>query len=138
MTSSIVMGLRRQSVRRLVGLMLLPGLALRLLMPPGFMPGGPADGGHFIKMCHGAGPVPTAVHAPPDRGVPGPGQHAHHEAPCIFAAAGSVAPPSVALVAAGPVAAVEHLPPAPPASFEQRAIDRAHRARAPPELRLAA
>ena len=137
MASSFAGSLRRRPVRRLVGLLLLPGLALRLLMPAGFMPGGAGDGGHLIQMCHGAGPVPMATHGPPDGSTP-PSQRTHHEAPCIFAAAGSVAPPFAAIAVVAPAVAADNLPPAPCSSFEQRTSVRAHRARAPPDLRLAA
>jgi hypothetical protein len=48
--------LRRRKTCLLVGLLLLPALAARLLVPPGFMPGTGADGAPTMQMCHGAGP----------------------------------------------------------------------------------
>ena len=124
--------LRTRQVRVWVGWLLLPGLALRLLMPPGFMPGNAADGGHLIKMCHGTGPVPMAVHHPADQPAPAPSGGQHHEAPCIFAAAGSAAPPTVATLAVAPPLATDFSPPVPQRSAERRAIYRAHLARGPP------
>ncbi len=129
--------LRTRQVRVWVGWLLLPGLALRLLMPPGFMPGGSADGGHLIKMCHGTGPVPMAVHTPADRSPP-PSSGQHHEAPCIFAAAGSAAPPTVAALAIAPPSAADFSPPGPERSAERRPIHRAHPARGPPPILLPA
>ena len=52
---------QKRKTRLLVGLLLLPALAARMLVPPGFMPGTGADGAPTMQMCHGAGPLPTAV-----------------------------------------------------------------------------
>ena len=80
---------RRRWTCLLVGLLLLPALAARMLVPPGFMPGTGASGAPSIQMCHGAGPLPRAMQpaTPDDRHAPG--DRARHEAPCVFAAAGS-------------------------------------------------
>lgn len=130
--------LRSRQVRIWVGWLLLPGLALRLLLPPGFMPGGAGDGGHLIKMCHGTGPVPMAVHTPVDDPQPAPSGGQHHEAPCVFAAAGSVAPPTIDSLAVAPPSATDYSPPVPQRSAERRALHRAHLARGPPALFLTA
>ena len=85
--------LRRRKTCLLVGLLLLPALATRMLVPPGFMPGTGADGAPSMQMCHGAGPLPGAAQPATSNDGHAPGDRAHHEAPCVFAAAGSAAPP---------------------------------------------
>ena len=115
--------MHRRSVRQLVWLLLVPALALRVLVPPGFMPGSGDGHGLTMQMCHGAGPLPAPTgHDPQPR----------HDSPCVFAAAGTVAPPPVlALVTAAIVqACVETAPPV--SSACHRAPARAHLARAPP------
>jgi hypothetical protein len=124
--------LRRRKTCLLVALLLLPALAARMLVPPGFMPGTGANGAPSIQMCHGAGPLPGAVQpATPDDGH-APGDRAHHEAPCVFAAAGSAAPPPVAAVVHGSPQAPDAGPPTPESIIVQRALHRAQAARAPP------
>jgi hypothetical protein len=124
--------LRRRKTCLLVGLLLLPALAARLLVPPGFMPGTGADGAPTMQMCHGAGPLPTAVQPATSNGGHTPGDRAHHEAPCVFAAAGSAAPPPVAAVVHGTPQAPDAGPPTPESIIVQRALHRAQAARAPP------
>lgn len=85
-------GLRKRKTRLLIGLLLMPALALTLLVPRGFMPGIGAAGTPTIQMCHGAGPLPGDE-------VPSPGQGQHPASPCIFAAAGATAPPPAPLLA---------------------------------------
>lgn len=121
-----VASMRRRDVRQLVWLLLVPALAVRVLVPQGFMPGTTAGHGFTMQMCHGAGPLPTP--AGHDPGQPQP----RHDSPCVFAAAGMVAPPPMlALVAAGVVDQFDE--PAPPvSSIFYRAPSRAHAARAPP------
>ncbi len=125
--------LQKRKTRLLVGLLLLPALAARLLVPPGFMPGTGADGAPTMQMCHGAGPLPTAVQPPTPGNDHAPGDRAHHEPPCVFAAAGMAAPPPVAAVVHGtPQPAEVGRPPTPESIIVQRALYRAHSARAPP------
>jgi hypothetical protein len=124
--------LRRRKTCLLVGLLLLPALAVRMLVPQGFMPGTGADGAPSIQMCHGAGPLPGAARpATPDNGHT-PGDRAHHEPPCVFAAAGSAAPPPVVAFVHGTPQAPDAGPPTPESIIVQRALYRAHPARAPP------
>lgn len=124
--------LRDRKTRLLVGLLLVPALALRVLVPQGFMPGTGAGNAPTMQMCHGAGPLPTATHPVPGSDDPAPGQGRHHEAPCVFAAAGSSAPPPApALVVETPrVDAIA--PSTPDFVFVQKALHRAQAARAPP------
>ena len=116
----------RRDVRQLVWLLLVPALALRLLVPPGFMPGTNAGHGLTMQMCHGTGPLRTPMGHDP--GQPQP----RHDSPCVFAAAATVAPPPVLALAATGVAhaIVEQLRPVSP--IFHRAPPRAHTARAPP------
>lgn len=118
--------LRRRNVARLVWLLLVPALALRFMVPPGFMPGTDEGHGLTMQMCHGTGPLPNPMGHDP--GQPQP----RHDSPCVFAAAGTVAPPPVlSLVATGIVH--EFAEPAPSVSaIFHRAPPRAHAARAPP------
>ena len=118
--------LRRRNLRQLVWLLLVPALALRLLVPPGFMPGTDAGHGLTMQMCHGTGPLPTPMGHDP--GQPQP----RHDNPCVFAAAATVAPPPVLSLAATGVVH-EFGEPTPPVSpVFHRAPPRAHAARAPP------
>ena len=81
--------------RTWVTLLVLPALAFRLLIPAGFMPGVGAGFTITMQMCHGAGPLPTP--AGHDPGQPQP----RHDSPCVFAAAGMVAPPPMGNAEAG-------------------------------------
>jgi hypothetical protein len=115
-----------------VGLLLLPALAARLLVPPGFMPGTGADGAPTMQMCHGAGPLPGAAQPATSDDGHTPRDRVHHEAPCVFAAAGSTAPPPVAAIVYGTPQAPDAGPPTPELFIVQRALHRAQAARAPP------
>ena len=124
--------LRRRKTCLLVGLLLLPALAARMLVPPGFMPGTGADGAPSMQMCHGAGPLPGAVQPANSNDGHAPGNRAHHEAPCVFAAAGSAAPPPVAAVVHDAPQAPDAGPTTPESIIVQRTLHRAQAARAPP------
>ena len=91
------MNLRRLRARRMrewVCLLLLPALAFRLLVPEGFMPTLGDGLAVTMQMCHGDAKSSIVVrltgtdHSP---AVPG----AKHEAPCVFAASATVAPPAL-------------------------------------------
>ena len=118
--------IRRRGLRQLVWLLLVPALALRLLVPPGFMPGTDAGHGLTMQMCHGTGPLPTPMGHDP--GQPQP----RHDSPCVFAAAATVAPPPVLALAATSVAHAIVEQPRPVSLIFHRAPPRAHAARAPP------
>ena len=124
--------LQTRNTRLLVGLLLLPALAARLMVPQGFMPGTGADDAPTMQMCHGTGPLPAATHPLPAGDDPAPTQGEHHEAPCVFAVAGTTAPPPVPTVVLGAAPAPDLGLPQPEFSFVQRAIHRAQSARAPP------
>lgn len=95
-----------QPLRRLVashrlvaGAILALALAMKLVVPAGFMPT-VADGRMVVRMCSGTGPmtmvmtIPGLDHSQPDR----EGHHDRHEQPCAFS--GLSAP---SLAAADPV-----------------------------------
>lgn len=124
--------LQKRKTRLLVALLLLPALAVRLMVPQGFMPGTGADDAPTMQMCHGAGPMPAATHPLPTDDAPAPAQGEHHEAPCVFAAAGTTAPPPMPAVALGAAPPPDLDLPQPEFPFVQRAIHRAQSARAPP------
>jgi hypothetical protein len=63
---------------------------------------------------------------------PVPDQGPHHEAPCVFAAAGSAAPPPVVSVAHVASQAVDAAPSPTEFTFVQRSLHRTQAARAPP------
>ncbi len=125
-------GLRDRKTRLLVGLLLVPALALRVLVPQGFMPGTGAGDAPTMQMCHGAGPLPAATQPVPGGDDPAPGQGQHHEAPCVFAAAGSAAPPPVAALALPAPHAHDVGALSPDFVFVQKALHRTQAARAPP------
>ena len=127
-----VNGLRNRKARLLVGLLLVPALALRVLVPQGFMPGTGAGDAPTMQMCHGAGPLPASTHPVPDGSDPAPSQGRHHESPCVFAAAGSAAPPPTVALALDAPRAHDVGPLAPDFVFVQKALHRAQAARAPP------
>jgi hypothetical protein len=124
--------LEKRSTRLLVGLFLLPALALRVLVPPGFMPGTGDDDAPTMQMCHGAGPLPASTHPMPGGDDPAPEQGQHHEAPCVFAAAGSTAPPPVVSVGLVATQAVDVDRSPAELTFFQRSLHRTQAARAPP------
>lgn len=126
--------IRKRTTHLLVGLLLLPALAARMLVPPGFMPGTGADDAPTMQMCHGAGPLPApALQTPmPIGDDPAPGRGRHHEPPCVFAAAGSAAPPPVATFAPCTQQAADDTLPTPDLVFVQRTLHRVQAARAPP------
>jgi hypothetical protein len=91
--------LRRRRTHLWVVLLLLPALASRLLVAPGFMPGTGAGDSPTMQMCHGAGPLPAGRDAPaPQSGDPGKsGGSTQVHTSCVFAATGASAPPPVVL-----------------------------------------
>jgi hypothetical protein len=113
-------------------LLLLPALAGRMLVPPGFMPGTGADDAPTMQMCHGAGPLPQGAQSPVDGGGQGSGDHQRHESPCVFAAAGTAAPPPIALPTLATAATPDAIPAPTQSAIVQRTPHRAHSPRAPP------
>jgi len=92
------MDLRRWRARRTrewVYLLLLPALAFRLLVPAGFMPTVGDDLVVTMQMCHGDARSSVVMRLTADEDAPAAPQ-ASHDAPCVFAASATVAPPTLA------------------------------------------
>ncbi len=88
--------MHRRRVRGWVALLLAPALALRLLVPDGFMPG-ESDGTFTMQMCHGDARSSAVIRLTQGGGTPSDhGQD--HESPCVFAATAATAPPPVAAI----------------------------------------
>ena len=117
-----------------VTLLLLPALACRMLVPPGFMPGTGADHAPTMQMCHGAGPLPQGVQSPAGGDGQTPGNRKQHEAPCVFAAAGTAAPPPFTLPILDGPATPDAVPSQPETAVFQRPQHRANAPRAPPGI----
>jgi hypothetical protein len=122
--------------RTLLALLLLPGLLIRAAVPAGFMPATGQGAALTMAMCSGQAAHSVVTH--PD-GIPVPADPdplspQQHEAPCVFAATASGAPPPLvtALVAA-PTPPTDIASPAFAAPIARPAI-RAHAPRAPPAL----
>ena len=130
---------------RRILLLLVPLLALRLLVPAGFMVMADAEGGLSIGLCSGFAPATAgsmhgdghamhhmhhgAGHGSPDR----PDNYSH--TPCLFAsAAGTAFIPQTDLVAPALGVARRVLLPVQPAVVAAASIDRAQSARGPPVL----
>lgn len=95
--------MHRRRVRGWVALLLAPALALRLLVPDGFMAGS-ADGTLTVQMCHGDGRSSMVIRS--TQGEQSPAPHGgDHAAPCVFAATAATAPPPLAanVLAGAPV-----------------------------------
>jgi hypothetical protein len=118
-----------------VTLLLLPALAGRMLVPPGFMPGTAADDAPTMQMCHGAGRLPQGAQSPVGGDGDGSGDPAHHESPCVFAAAGTAAPPPITLTVLYGPAPPDVVPSQPePTAVHATHHHRAHPPRAPPAI----
>jgi len=86
--------LRARVIREWVVLLLLPALAVRLLVPEGFMPAF-GDGAELtMQMCHGDGKSSVIVRLTRDGSQAPDDEQAGHDAPCVFAAAATIAPPA--------------------------------------------
>lgn len=124
--------LHRRRVRSGVALLLAPALALRLLVPEGFMAGS-ADGALTMQMCHGDARSAVVIRATQGGEAPAP-HGGDHQAPCAFAATAAAAPPPLVAV----VFAAAPLPRAPEsariAAPLLRSIHRAQSPRAPPSM----
>ncbi len=101
--------LRARRTREWVYLLLLPSLAFRLLVPAGFMPTAGEGFSVTMQMCHGDAKSSVVVRLTGTGDAPA-GQHASHEAPCVFAASATVAPPSLAVAPLAPADAPQSDP----------------------------
>ena len=127
--------LRAHVTRQWVILLLLPALAFRLLVPEGFMPAF-GDGAELtMQMCHGDGKSSVIVRLTQDGGETPDDSQAGHSAPCVFAAAATIAPPGVDFAVQDFIARLEHLQT--PRAVTAALVRHQHRPqspRAPPSL----
>jgi hypothetical protein len=105
-----------------------------MLVPPGFMPGTAADHAPTMQMCHGAGPLPQGTQSPAKGDRQQPGNPAHHEAPCVFAAAGTGAPPTLSLPVLDGPATPDAIPSQSESVVVHQTLRRANPPRAPPAM----
>jgi|APFre7841882724_1041349.scaffolds.fasta_scaffold17778_4 hypothetical protein len=127
--------LRARVTREWVILLLLPALAFRLLVPEGFMPAF-GDGAELtMQMCHGDGKSSVIVRLTQDGGEAPDDPQAGHSAPCVFAAAATIAPPAADFAVQDFITRLEHLQ-APHAVIAApvRPLHRPQSPRAPPSL----
>jgi hypothetical protein len=104
--------LRTRKLRGWVILPLLPVLALRLLVPEGFMP---RFGEHLelsVQMCHGDGKSSAAMRMLQDDAPAPAGDDGQQHSACTFAATAAATPPdpTVAVLGAVTGSATEPLP----------------------------
>jgi len=85
--------LRTPRLRERLVLLLLPLLALRLMVPAGFMPSFGSDLELSMQICHGDGRAAELLRPAPKAPGPGDDSQASHDSPCLFAATATVAPP---------------------------------------------
>jgi hypothetical protein len=100
---------RSEPWRRVFLIAALLAVALKVLVPAGFMVAGPADRSAFpLVICTGQGVVRASDHGAPSAHHSGEGkaQKSSHDAPCVFA--GHVAAPAPDLFSVRPVEFVLH------------------------------
>ena len=127
--------LRACVIREWVLLLLLPALAFRLLVPEGFMPAFGSDAVLTMQMCHGDAKSSMIVRLTQDGSKAPDGSQHGHDAPCVFAAAATVAPPAVDVALPDPRSRLEE-PRSPPVATAApaRPHHRPQSPRAPPSL----
>jgi hypothetical protein len=89
--------LRARTLRERIGLLLLPVLAFRLLVPAGFMPQFGDGLAVSMQMCHGDARSSVVVRLTGDMGGTHGQPQAAHDAPCVFAASAGAALPTVVI-----------------------------------------
>jgi hypothetical protein len=123
--------LRARATREWVYLLLLPALAFRLLVPAGFMPTVGDDLAVTMQMCHGDAKSSAVIRLTGADEAPA-GQHARHDAPCVFAASAAVAPPAFAVVPLPPEAGPDSIAVAREQAPVARPLHHPQSPRAPP------
>lgn len=117
--------------RVLAVLLLLPALALRAVIPAGFMPGSHSGLGIAMQLCTSQGMQTVIVN--PDGSIEKGAPSTHHDAPCSYAMSGGAAPlPELAHAESVPVAPTASFEFAPTPAVSLPPIVRAHSPRGPP------
>ena len=124
--------MHRRGVRGWVALLLAPALALRLLVPDGFMAGG-AGGTLTMQMCHGDARSSAVIRLTQGDEAPTP-HDGDHESPCVFAATAATAPPPLAAIPLEGTPLSQAPEPAPTTAPELRNTHRTQSPRAPPSM----
>lgn len=122
-----------RSVRILLALLVLPGLFIRVIVPPGFMPVASRGATLTMAMCPGHAQQPADLlsgPAPDDGGQPA---RKHREPPCVFAAtAGGATPIAITADVDLPTIAQDVVLPRIVAPAVRRQVLSAHAPRGPP------
>ncbi len=124
---------RTRTQREWVVLLMLPALALRLLVPAGFMPSMGHGTSVTMTMCHGD-PLSSVVMrlTGKDGGRESGHRGQRHETPCSFAASSTVLVATAIPVTITSILAAEPIPESRPASLRPPGRHRPQSARAPP------
>jgi len=125
--------LRGRTCRGWVVRLLFPALALRLLVPAGFMPSAGDGVGLTMQMCHGDAQSSVVIRLSHGDRTPG-GHRAPHDAPCVFAATAATAPPPMAVVPLEAAALQEPVSPPRESGPVLRNPHRLQAPRAPPSM----
>lgn len=124
--------MHRRRVRGWAALLLAPALALRLLVPEGFM-AGESGGTLTMQMCHGDARSSAVIRL--TRGDEAPAPHdGEHASPCMFAATAATAPPPLAAIPLEGARLPQAPAPARVTAPDIRNIHRTQSARAPPSM----
>jgi hypothetical protein len=89
--------LRARKLRGWVALLLLPALAVRVLVPEGFMPRFGADLEISMQMCHGDSRSSAVMRVLQGEAPAPAGEDGQQHSACAFAATSAAAPPEPAL-----------------------------------------
>ena len=125
--------LRGRGCRGWVARLLFPALALRLLVPAGFMPSASDGVGLTMQMCHGDAQSSVVIRLNHGENPPGH-RGAPHDAPCVFAASAATAPPPMAVVPLEAAALQEPVSPPRESGPVLRNPHRLQAPRAPPSM----
>jgi hypothetical protein len=127
--------LRARRLRERVILLLLPLLALRVLVPEGFMPRIGAGHEVSMQMCHGDAQSAAAMrllHEQPATPTDGDHSSQRHDTPCVFAASAGATPVPLLLALPDAAATPDAVPRPTFVTPVPRVTHRIQSARAPP------
>lgn len=120
-------------MRILLALLVLPGLLLRVMVPPGFMPVASHGTTLTMAMCPGHAPQPADLERRPAPGDGGQPAGEHREPPCIFAATAGGAAPMVITIAVDLTTSAEEIVLPRIVAPAMRQLPIAHAPRGPPK-----